>query len=864
MKKGFVIVVLIFIHFCTTEAQVKTSFNDGWFFSFKNQKEDAAQVVLPHHYNNDAYQTANYYRGEATYTKHFFIDAISKNADSYLYFEGVNSLATVIVNGETIKTHKGGYTGFYVNINEAIKYDSLNTISVVVDNTNQDIPPLSGDFTIFGGIYRPVWFIQKNKLQFAIDDLGGAGVKFYTKSISHTEARGALTIDVKNNTETKLKSTIQIKCIDPNGKEVFNKSIKQNISNGVKRIDYTMPEIKNPMLWSPDTPNLYKLELNIINSKSVVVDALTENIGWRWLELDNNNALVLNGEALKLMGVSRHQDRDAQGIALTDQQHYDDIALVKEMGNNFIRLAHYPQSKAVLDACDELGLLVWEEIPVVDLVNNNNAFKANAKSALSEMIQQHFNHPSIIMWGYMNEAIIQVPYRIKNKKECDAQYKATVDLAYELEALTKELDPSRYTVMAYHGTQLYNEIGLAEVADISGWNLYDGWYGNSINDFEDFVVNEHQKYPTRPLIISEFGAGSDKRIHSFNPQKFDFSIEYQQEFMEHYWPVIRDSSYIMGGAMWNLIDFSSAARQESMPRINNKGMVYKNREPKDVFYYQKALLTDHEPVLHIATRDWDNRTLLETDSIQFIKVYSNSDSIKLYMDDVFIGQKAVKNFSAKWALAIKDGKHVLKATSISNDGKKADDITYININTQEKQIAGSDKVAIHINAGSEAYFHQDNSSIVFMPDVAYEKGSWGYISGEPLIKGDRPGTTAEIKGTNDDPLFQTQRQGEFTYKFDVKPGTYELTLHFADLQHSGAPLAYDLGAQQNTHTENVSMDITVNNTVIEKNFSPSDLVGGCHSLSKTYLITTDSQSIEINFNSVQSLPFINGISLITK
>ncbi len=864
MKNVLLLLLISIIGHGLSNAQLqKTSFNEGWNFSLIGSNNNKAkQVVLPHHWNDDAYTTRDYYRGEGIYQKEFYLSSDEKTVEHFLFFEGVNSKATVILNGKTLRTHAGGYTGFYVDLSSALQYDSMNKIEVLVDNRNTDLPPLSGDFTIFGGIYRPVWWIRKAHVHLHFDEFGGNGFLFNSGDVSAQRAKGSIEVTA-NNTGTSASGTVQIKCLAPDGNMVFTKSYKERYQSGLNNYEYQLPVISEPKLWSPASPQLYQLEVNLLDKNGQVLDRLKQKIGWRWLAIGDNNQLLLNGEAVKLKGASRHQDREGYGIALSDQQHVDDIKALNEMGCNFIRLAHYPQSKAVLDACDELGLLVWEEIPVVDIINNNPEFKVHARQALLEMIHQHHNHPSIIMWGYMNEAIIQVPHRSKSESERDSLYAATVDFAKELEQLCRQTDSSRFTVMAYHGTQLYNEIGLAGIAQISGWNLYDGWYGNDLGGFERFVASEHQKYPHRPLIISEFGAGSDARIHSLKPRKFDFSIEYQQAFMEHYWPVIRDSAYIMGGAMWNFIDFSSALRQESMPHINNKGLLYGNRELKDVYFYQKAFLSE-EPVLHIAVRDWSERYLLDVDSLQNVKVYSNLPQVELYIDDQSVGRKAIDNCHAEWTIDLREGKHKMTAKGITADGCLIEDVTWMTCNYLQRDLSKQKKVDLNINIGSDVYYHQQGSSSVFVPDVTYEPGSWGYIGGSPLEMGDRPGTTAAVRGTQDDPLFQTQRQGDFTYRFDVAPGTYEITLHFADLHYTGQPLVYDIGATETSTTTYGKMNIWMNGTLLESGFSPAEMVGGRHRLTKSYVVDVDANKIELQFEGKQGIAFVNGLTVITK
>ncbi len=853
MKKFYFTLLTLLLVSSAFAGAPKRSFNSGWAFAIEGQS--SSEVNLPHHYNSDAYQTAKYYRGEAKYSKRFMVGDDKSHLNHFLQFEGVNSEARVVLNGVELSHHKGGYTMFYVELTDHLKYSEYNTLEVYVDNRNENFAPLSGDFTIFGGIYRPVWWIEKGCVSLDFNPVGGSGFQFNLGDVSESRAESSVELSINNRQQRGLRATIEIECTAPDGTTTYIYNKKHKLSGGVNAIDIELPVIKNPMLWSPSEPNLYTLSMRIMDGKGEVLDRLTQRVGYRWVEISGDGELLLNGKAIKLLGASRHQDREGYGIALSDRQHYDDMAQLKDMGANFVRLAHYPQSKAVLDACDELGLMVWEEISVVDIVHDNKEFLDNAKFQLAEMVTQHYNHPSVIMWGYMNETIIQIPHRIKDTKEREKRYRVTVEMARELEAYCKELDPSRPTVMAYHGDWKYVEIGLSDVADISGWNLYNGWYGAGLEDFEAFVSKYHRENPTRPIIISEFGAGSDRRIHSLNAEKFDFSVEYQQEFMEHYWPVIMDSTYIMGGAMWNFIDFSSAARQESMPRINNKGLVYGDREPKDIFYYHKALLGD-EPITYIAVRDWDNRRVLSVDSIHTIKVYSNEERVELFVDGKSKGVVETSNNIAEWRVPLTDGGYVLEAKA-----ERSSDTAPLTIKYLPRQTIDTKRVDININAGSGAYYYPEASTAVYTPDMEYTKGSWGYIGGRELRIGDRPGTTSEIFLTEDDPIFQTQRKGNFTYRFDVPEGEYRVTLYIADLSFFGKSLAYDLGAGIDGDRSSSVMDVEINGMVVESQLSPADEVGGRTALIITYEIETSEPYIIVDFSAKSGDAILNAISV---
>ncbi|MCO7112106.1 hypothetical protein NIB75_04975 [Bacteroides uniformis] len=344
-------------------------------------------------------------------------------------------------------------------------------------------------------------------------------------------------------------------------------------------------------MWTPQTPRLYRVETTLRNRKTkTLLDQSNHYTAFRWFRFDGDEGFFLNGKPYKLRGICRHQDQKPIGPALTDEMHRRDFLLMKEMGANFIRISHYPQDDALLEMCDKLGMLAWEEIPIIDIVPNTPGYGDNCERNLREMIRQHYNHPSIITWGYMNEILLVTQRKYKTEAELKPVLERTLALANRLERVLKEEDSTRISTMAFHGSNSYNETGLSKITDIVGWNLYQGWYGGDLTGFEKFLAQQHQNHPTHPMIVSEYGAGSDKRLHSLHPRAFDFSIEYQQKYLEHYLPVLEDTPYICGGTHWNFIDFSSALRDESMPRINNKGLVYADRTPKDVYHYYRGSL----------------------------------------------------------------------------------------------------------------------------------------------------------------------------------------------------------------------------------------------------------------------------------
>lgn len=869
LEYSFYLVVLMMTGaFCSARAENRTvqSFNDNWFFQLKNTTE-TEQVQMPHTWNTDAYQTNEYARQSAFYKKKFRLYSEQfAGKRLYLKFDAVNSLAEVIVNGQLLATHKGGYTAFVVDITEYVNLDQWNEVKVHVNNENVNIPPLSGDFTIFGGIYRDVWLIATDEVHISTTDHASSGVYVSTPQASREKADVQVRYSVDNDGSRDAAIAVEVCIADKKGNVVAKETQNYKLKPGKSVSASEMLSIQHPQLWTPDTPNLYSVTVKVTDrSRKQVVDCVEVPLGVRWFALDAERGFLLNGEPLKLMGVSRHQDQYPLGIALTDEMHRRDVKMIKEMGANFLRLAHYPQDEAVLRACDELGLLVWEEVSLVDLIALGDEFAANSQTALVEMIRQHYNHPSVAMWGYMNEVLIQLQYRVK-KNRLNVFYENTLRLARVLEETLKTEDPYRLSTMAFHGDQIYNRVGLSNITDVAGWNLYQGWYGNNLNGFERFLDEEHRKYPARSLLVSEFGAGSDRRLQSLKPEIFDFSMQWQQTFLEHYLPVIMERPYVIGGAEWNFIDFSSASRQKSMPHINNKGLVYADRTPKDVYYYFQAFLRKDIPVLHAAVSDWSRRTVVSDGSpvVHPLKVYSNFEKVSLSVNGRSYGEKTMENCNAVWNVELQAGRNVVKANG-EFQGKASEQVSEIYVDMvpehlTEENVSG---VELAVNVGCNCYFTDDLSGLCWLPDQAYQPGSWGYVGGEVFRKSPgRIGTTAEVKGTHNNPLLQTMRSGIEGYRFDVPDGIYELELQFADLTAPSRRLAYDLGNGDESEQKDANVfDVTVNGTVWLSEFSPSELVGGNRALVKKQLVTVTGGTIDVRFAVRKGHTFLNAIKL---
>lgn len=767
------IVVMFVVTSLQAQREMKT-INDNWEFR-KSIDESWESVNLPHTFNIDAYQQRNYYQGKGFYRRTLVLPEIVAERRYYMKIDAASKAANIRVNGKEVGSHVGGYTACIVDITEYIRKENL--IEITVDNGRKDITPISADFTFWGGIYRDVWLISTPKQHFNMSNMGSDGIFISTPVVN--EKRGVLKVKCEVTNDSHESSILEVRSAiySPQGKLLQTIKQKQKLKSGETYIfENTSGAIESPDLWSPETPSLYLVKTTLVDPKSgKLLDEKNHKVGFRWFTFDGSKGFFLNGKSYKLRGLNRHQDQAPAGVALDDEAHRRDIFLMKELGCNFIRISHFPQDDAILEMCDELGLLAWEEIPIINIVPNTPGYDDNCEYNLREMIRQHYNHSSVITWGYMNEILLTAPSI--GKPEWLACKERTVNLAQRLEAVLKEEDPGRASVMAFNMTNLYNEIGL-NLVDVVGWNLYHGWYVDKLKDFNAWCEDQHRRYPDQPMIISEWGAGSDKRLHSTQGRAFDFSIEYQQTYIEHYLPFIENTEWISGCAYWNFIDFNVAARQESMPRVNNKGLAYNNRIWKDVAYYFKAMWRKDIPVIRIASRDWEMRTG-EINKPQSIKIYSNMPEVELFINGQSIGCQKIANCHTVFNVILPEGISVLMAQGIKN-GKTVQDAMTIQFKSLPN-IAEGDELAI--NVGSNCYFTSDISNLTWLPDQPYTAGGWGYIGGKAHS------TTSEIYNTLDGPIYQTWREGNWSYKIDAPIGEYEIELLIADVTKPAAQLA---------------------------------------------------------------------------
>lgn len=824
------------------------SINDGWSFRFPDRSEWTA-VSLPHTYNDDAYRSKDYYKGKGEYLRTVKIAEKDPQRRYFLRFDAANKSARISVNGRELPEHTGGYSAFCFDVTDDI-ITGDNELRVIVDNSRLDIPPLSADFTFWGGIYRDAWLISTPLQHFDLCDNASQGVYATPVNVSAQSASLNVRSRIVNDAATAAKMKLVLKLSDEAGKVVADKSVPVKLKAGETAVvESSLPAVIEPKLWSPESPYLYSLTATVVDGNGKTVDETVIPVGFRWFSFDGAEGFKLNGEHYKLRGINRHQDLAPLGVALDDEAHRRDMSLLKDLGCNFVRLAHYQQDDAILDACDRLGLIVWEEIPVVNMVPDVEGFGDNCESSLVEMIRQHYNHPSVMMWGYMNEILLRAPS--DNSPEWPDAATRITTLAKRLEKKLKEEDPTRASVMAFHGSDRYNKLGLA-VSDVQGWNLYQGWYGGDLSGFEKYLENQRRLYPDRSLIVSEWGAGSDRRLHSAESVPFDFSIEYQQKYIEHYLPYMEKSDYISGGAYWNFIDFNVAERQESMPRVNNKGIFYNDRQPKDVAYYFKSMWREDIPIVHIAVRD-RGPVVSDDASTELIKVYSNCPEVELKLNGISQGKKPTVNCQAVFELTLPEGISTLTAYGERN-GSAESDVATVTRRRLPDLAAGE---TLSVNVGSHCNFTSAVNGQTWLADMEYTSGKWGYTDGQ------KRSVTSEIFNTHDTPLYQTMMDGLTDYRIDAPAGRYEVELFVTDINKAGnnSPYLLGQGSKSDPDANIVRMSVEICGKIVDPEFTPSESGGFQTAVRKKYIIDNSDGCIRIHLTPLSGKTCLSGVSV---
>jgi beta-galactosidase len=583
-------------------------------------------VSIPHDWNggidgvhDDVFTGPDMYLGIGWYRSEFFIPSSYDNKRIVIKFEAVSTKADVYLNNEYLGQHKGGYTAFQYDITDNVLVGDTNVLAVKASNANDssiapwmaepfDKYPASSDYAVYGGIYRDVWLI-------VTDNIKIESHYHSTPNLSNEKGDVAMSTTIKNYATADIEVTLKSEIIDKQGNIISVLQDTLQIPAGNTDTCYQTTTIASPNLWAPSNPYLYKVRSTLVYNGQES-DQIETPLGFRWYTLENNKAFVLNGQNSFLQGVNRHQDWQGVGYALSNDQHRHDVALIKELGFNFIRHAVYPADPAFVKACDENGVMLWLEIPVSTCVAENQGFVNSSLSQMAEMIQQSYNNPSVILWGIGNETD-----QVGSPKEASNAF--TTNLLNQLNDLAHSLDTTRPTTGCN-----FKRTTNQNIVDIYSPQNWAGWYGSA--PYTDYD-------PTS--LIGEYGSSmhlpSHDETHEANSVTFPWTQEYGCKYHEYKASVGHSKKdEFPGHLIWLAFDCSSPRADRTtnpIPYMNQKGLFLHDHQTwKDVAYFYKSYYTKgtDDPMVYIVSETWTSR--FNTSKNGNIWAYSNCDSVVLY------------------------------------------------------------------------------------------------------------------------------------------------------------------------------------------------------------------------------------------
>jgi beta-galactosidase len=617
---------------------------------------------LPHTWNNLDGQTSGeaYYRGVGWYRTHYKVDESLAGRQFFLKFDGASFVTDVFVNGQPVGEHQGGFAAFVFDVTPLLKVGGDNVIAVKVNNAvNTNIPPLSADFTFYGGLYRDVHLLATDPVQISPLDYGSPGIYLKTTEVSANSANLQVTAVLSNSTATAQAVTVRTVVTDAATNIVAVMTNVVTLSPDTASNVVASTTIATPHLWNGlADPYLYQTFTEVWRDGRVV-DMVVQALGFRYYTVDADKGFILNGRYYDLHGVSMHQDWLDRGWAIGDAQRNTNFMLLKEIGATALRLSHYEHNDQTYQLADRNGIVLWTEIPLVNRITESPEFYASAKQQLIELIRQRYNHPSVISWGIFNEVTLKPGPK-------------PVRLARELAALVAQEDPTRPSASAANSR---DDEPSTWCSELNAFNKYYGWYNGTLQDFAPWLDRIHAKYPDRRIGITEYGAGASINQHSEdlvkepNQSGHYHPEEYQNLFHETYWQALRARPFIWCKFVWNMFDFGVGGRNEGdTPGRNDKGLVtYDRQVRKDAFYYYKANWTTN-PMVYITGHTFTNR---ETNSVT-AKVYANCDSVELFVNGSSQGGRVSTNCIFTWPVKLAKGTNTVRAVG-TKGGIQVDD-----------------------------------------------------------------------------------------------------------------------------------------------------------------------------------------------
>jgi len=680
------------------EQRQRLLFNDRWEYleaDLPTLQELATStrlwepVSLPHTWNafDVVDQIPGYRRAGSWYRREVFIPQSQTDLRYILSFEGVNIKCEIYVNGTRAGGHVGGYIGFDVDITPFIRKGERNTIHVRADNSidRNVIPSHKSDFHIYGGITRDVWLVVVPSRHIELTKISTPGV---TKQRASAVAEVRLKNHRSNDRTIEVVATLK----DRRGKNVQSKSERVQLKPGQSTLLLRLPEVKNPELWSTENPYLYTMTI-AVKDQNRTIDEVVQAVGFRWFEFKPHGPFFLNGQRLLLRGTHRHEDYAGLGNALSDTLHRNDMRMIKEMGANFVRLGHYPQDPEIYRACDELGLLVWDELPWCRGGLGGDEWKTNTERLLREQIDRIYNHPSVIIRSLGNEFFWLPDFPGGDHTD------SLRTMLKRLNDIAHELDPYRLT------TARKFDVG-SDLVDIFSPSMWPGWYSGVYHDFEKITKANQGRFPR--FFHPEYGGDSHVGRHAENPvtgdgvlipdvweketqpvklenvsESSDWGESYIVDLFDWYLHVSEQAEWLTGNAQWAFKDFPTPLRPENpIPYVNQKGLVDRAGNPKDAYFVFRSYWTTSPKFCYIESPTWTERSSPKNVK-RSINVFSNCDLVELFLNDVSRGVKVrdIRNFPSAglhWEVNFLEGKNQIVAHGMS--GKKkvtADSLTVL-------------------------------------------------------------------------------------------------------------------------------------------------------------------------------------------
>lgn len=670
--RGFFILLFTLILTFPALARESLLLDSGWRFKLGDIRGaeaanfndvDWQAVSIPHNWGwAQAQEGRNYYRGPGWYRR--VLDLKPEPGKRYFLRFGAASLfADVYVNGDFLGEHRGGFGAFSFEITKHLAASGTNIIALRVSNSwEPDIAPLSGDFSVYGGIYRSVHLIETAAENFALTDHGSSGVEWLQKNVTKRKAMINVTAEISNGTAEKQPLTLVATVLDANGRKVVETKHPVVLAPNATAPYWLRLEVWHPHLWNGrNDPYLYQALIEL-RSTNGVVDSVVQPLGLRFYRIDPDKGFFLNGKPYALHGVDLHQDWWNKGWAISHADMEENMRLIKEIGATVVRCAHYQHSDYFYSLCDKAGILVWAEIPQVNEINDSARFAETSRNQLLDLIRQNINHPSIFVWSLFNE--------IGNAKTPDPERELQ-----DLNNLAHSEDPTRPTIGATC-TDKFPQMN--KIPDLLGWNMYPGWYRGwgSLTNFSALLDRHRYDGQRGGFCVSEYGAGANVNQHEDHPAQPVAGgqwhpEEWQAIVHEHDWAVLKTKPYVWATFVWNLCDFAVSTRNEGgVPGRNDKGLVTYDRQiRKDAFYFYKANWSE-EPVLYITDRRFTDRT----NAITNVKIYSNARKVELLVNGKSEGKHSGDGVCVfTWKnVELKPGENLVIAKA-ERDGKELSD-----------------------------------------------------------------------------------------------------------------------------------------------------------------------------------------------